>query len=109
MYKIGEYEKAYNVSLKLLNDFPYLEEDAHRLNAQSKKKWNEEYLRTNPPKISIDSAPDPNRITRHDLIKQTETRQKSHYSREKQPQESTKPVYKYWHSHPKMRTIPEPK
>ncbi|MGI9569120.1 MAG: hypothetical protein ACR2PH_05135 [Desulfobulbia bacterium] len=75
MYKSGEYEKAYNVADKVLTDFPQFEKEAIKLKNQAKVKWNEEALKANPPTITIDTAPDPNRVTRHDLVKQQNARQ----------------------------------
>lgn len=75
MYKGGEYEKAYNVANKVLADFPQFKKDAAKLKKQAKAKWEEEYLKANPPTITIDTAPDPNRVTRHDLVRQPEARQ----------------------------------
>jgi tetratricopeptide (TPR) repeat protein len=109
MYKRGEYEKAYNVSVKLLNDFPYLEKEANHLKTQSKKKWEEEYLRNNPPTITIDTAPNANRVSRHDLIQQTESHQKTQYGGGKQTNKSNNSGYKYWSGHPKTKNIPVPK
>ncbi len=109
MYKLGEYEKAYNVSVKLLNDFPYLEQEAKKLKIQSKKKWQEEYTENNPPTITIDTVPDPNRVTRHDMIKQTETSRRTKNSDGRQTNKSNKSGYKYWETHPKTKNIPVPK
>ena len=109
MYKLGEYEKAYNVSVKLLDDFPYLEQEATKLKTQAKNKWEEEYLKKNPPTITIDTVPDPNRVTRHDMIQQTETSQRSKNSGGKQTNKSNRSGYKYWDTHPKTKNIPVPK
>ncbi|MFC1831145.1 hypothetical protein ACFL0S_03895 [Thermodesulfobacteriota bacterium] len=75
MYKSGEYEKAYNVADKVLTDFPQFNKEATKLKKQAKVKWDEEYLKANPPTITIDTAPDPNRVTRQDFIRQSEARQ----------------------------------
>ena len=75
MYKGGEYEKAYNVADKVLTDFPQFKKEATKLKNQAKVKWDEEYLKNNPPTITIDTAPDPNRVTRHDLNRQSKARQ----------------------------------
>lgn len=75
MYKSGEYEKAYNVANRVLTDFPQFNKEATKLKNQAKVKWNEEALKANPPTITIDTAPDPNRVTRHDLVKQQKARQ----------------------------------
>jgi tetratricopeptide (TPR) repeat protein len=109
MYTTGQYEKAYNVSVKVLKDFPYLKNEASKLKMQSKNKWDEEYLENNPPTITLDTVPDPNRLTRHGLIKQAETRQGAQNSSKTQSGQSAKPVYKYWGTHPKTKNIPEPK
>lgn len=74
MYKNGEYEKAYNVANKVLADFPQYQKEAVKLRDQAKSKWEEDYLKNNPPTITIDTAPDPNRVTRHDVIEQSESR-----------------------------------
>jgi hypothetical protein len=74
MYKLGEYEKAYNVADKVLTDFPHFEKKATELKKLAKVKWDEEYLKANPPTITIDTAPDPNRVTRHDLVRQSEVK-----------------------------------
>ena len=75
MYKGGEYEKAYNVADKVLTDFPQFKKEATKLKNQAKVKWDEEYIKANPPTITIDTAPDPNRVTRHDLVRQSKARQ----------------------------------
>lgn len=75
MYKSGEYEKAYNVADKVLTDFPQFNKEATKLKKQAKVKWDEEYLKANPPTVTIDTAPDPNRVTRHDFIRKSEARQ----------------------------------
>ena len=75
MYKSGEYEKAYNVADKVLTDFPQFNKEATKLKKQAKVKWDEEYLKANPPTVTIDTAPDPNRVSRHDLVKQQNARQ----------------------------------
>lgn len=109
MYKREEYEKAYNVSVQLLNDFPYLEKEANQLKTQSKKKWEEEYLKNNPPTITIHTTPGSNRVSRHDLIKQSESSQKTQSSSGNQTNKSNNSGYKYWGSHPKTKNIPVPK
>lgn len=75
MYKGGEYQKAYNVADKVMIDFPQFKKEATKLKNQAKAKWDEEYLKDNPPTITIDTAPDPNRVTRHDLNRQSKARQ----------------------------------
>jgi len=37
MYNIGEFENAYKVSTRVLNDFPHLKEEATKLQIQAKK------------------------------------------------------------------------
>lgn len=71
MYKNGEFEKAYNVAEKVLVDFPQFKKEATKLKKQAKVQWYEEYLKANPPTITIDNDPDPNRVTRHDLVRQS--------------------------------------
>jgi len=75
MYMNGEFEKAYNVAEKVLVDFPQFKNEATKLKRQAKVKWDEEYLKANPPTITIDTDPDPNRVTRHDLVRQSGTGQ----------------------------------
>ena len=108
MYERGQYEKAYNVSFKLLNDFPYLEKEGNQLQTKSRKKWEEEYLKNNPPTITIDTAPDTNRVSRHDLIKLNQQSQKTQYNTGNQTNKSNKSGYKYWSSHPKTKNVPVP-
>lgn len=74
-----------------------------KLKTQSKNKWEEEYLKNNPPTITIDTVPDPYRVTRHDMIQQTETSQRRKKSGGKQTNESNKSGYKYWETHPKTK------
>jgi tetratricopeptide (TPR) repeat protein len=71
MHRHGEYEKAYNISLKVLEDFPYLKKEAESLNIESRKMWDEALTKANPPTIIMDAEPDPHRVTRHDLIRQS--------------------------------------
>lgn len=107
MYNTGQYEKAYNVALRVLEDFPYLKKEAARLKTQAKQKWQEEYLKNNPPIITIDTPPDANRVSRHDLIRQGEL-EKSHNSGSREGQ-SAKPISEHWGKHPATRHIPVPK
>lgn len=72
MYKHGEYEKAYNISLKVIDDFPHLKKEAEPLKIKAKKMWDDVYSKENPPTIIMDSEPDSHRVTRHDLIRQSE-------------------------------------
>ena len=72
MFKTGEFEKAYNIADRVIADFPQFKEDAHKLKKQARQEWEEDYLRNNPPQIILDSAPDPNRQTRHDVIRRTQ-------------------------------------
>lgn len=109
MYKLGEYEKAYNVSVKLENDFPYLDKEANELKTLSKKKWEEEFSKNHPPTITIDTVPAPNRITRHELSKQSQMKHGNHYSGGKQINKPNQSGYKYWGTHPKTKNIPIPK
>lgn len=109
MYKSGQYEKAYNISLRLLEDFTYLKDKASKLKKESKKRWEEEYLKNNPPNITIVTEPDPNRVTRHNLIKQQQAGKGVQQSGGKRPGKSSESTYKYWGSHPKTKNIPEPK
>lgn len=71
MYKNGEFEKAYNVAEKVLVDFPQFKKEATKLKKQAKVKWDENYLKAHPPTITIDTDPDPNRVSRHDLVRQS--------------------------------------
>jgi tetratricopeptide (TPR) repeat protein len=72
MYQTGEFEKAYNIADRVIADFPQFNEEAHKLKKQARQKWEEDYLKNNPPNITLDSAPDPYRQTRHDVIRQTQ-------------------------------------
>lgn len=87
MFGSGEFEKAYNVAEKVLADFPQFNKEANKLKRQAQEKWEEEQLRQNPPTITIDSDPDPNRVSRHDLIRKSQTGQ--HTSGNKQNHKST--------------------
>lgn len=107
MYKTGQYEKAYNVAVRVLKDFPYLQKEAGRLKTQAKQKWEEEYLKNNPPTISIDSRPDPNRVSRHDLIRQGEAEKT--YNGGRKGDQSSKPISEHWGKHPATKNIPVPK
>jgi hypothetical protein len=109
MYKTRQYEKAYNVSVRVLSDFPYLKNEAGLLKQKSKKKWDEQVLTDNPPTITLDTVPDPNRVTRHDLINQAEAARGSQKGRRAQSGQSPKPMYKYWGKHPATKHIPEPR
>lgn len=105
MYKIGEFEKAYNVSTRVLNDFPHLKKEAAKLQSQAKKKWEEDYLKNNPPTITLDGVSDPHRVTRHDLI----NRQKSGINQTKKKSSSAgKPISEHWGKHPATKHIPVP-
>jgi tetratricopeptide (TPR) repeat protein len=105
MFNIGEFEKAYNVSTRVINDFPHLQEEATKLQLQAKKKWEEEYLKNNPPTIELDSVPDPHRVTRHDLLNQ-----QNKGSNQKKTKSSSpgKPISEHWGKHPATKHIPVP-
>ncbi len=105
MFKIGEFEKAYNVSTRVLSDFPHLKQEAAKLRSLAKKKWEEDYLKNNPPTITLDSVPDPHRITRHDLIDQ---RKNGTQNKKQQPEISTEPISTHWGKHPATKHIPVP-
>ena len=109
MYNSGEYEKAYNVANKVMTDFPQFKKEAAKLKTQAKTKWDEEYLKNNPPTITIDTAPDPDRVTRQDLINKTKTSQGAINSSKAQTSNSSKPVSKHWGKHPATKHIPVPK
>ncbi|MBT8355859.1 MAG: hypothetical protein KJO60_15125 [Desulfofustis sp.] len=95
MYKSGEFNKAYNIAQRVIADFPQFKDEANNLKKQARQKWEEDYWKNNPPQITIDSAPDPNRKTRHDLIRQTESKSynkssnTSTYKRQKKSNNST--------------------
>lgn len=108
MFNIGEFEKAYNVSTRILNDFPHLKTEATKLQLQAKKKWEEEFLKNNPPTITIDTVPDPNRKTRHDVMNQKSKGTGSYSSRKKSSGKSSKPISEHWGKHPATKHIPVP-
>jgi len=108
MFNIGEFEKAYNVSTRILNDFPYLKTEATKLQLQAKKKWEEEFLKNNPPTITLDTAPDPNRKTRNDLMNQKSRGNGSYRSSRKSSGKSSKPISEHWGNHPATKHIPVP-
>ena len=70
LYRNGEYERAFRAAHQLNEDFPQFKDSALKLKEQSRQKYQEEYQAANPPTIIMDSAPDPNRVTRHDLLRQ---------------------------------------
>ena len=69
LYKAGEYERAYKAASKVIEDFPHLHKEASITRDKAKAKYDEEYLAAHPPTIILDSVVDPNRVTRHDLIR----------------------------------------
>lgn len=69
LYKTGEFERAYKAASKVIEDFPHLQEEASVTRDKAKAKYEEEYLAAHPPTIIMDTVIDPNRITRHDLIR----------------------------------------
>lgn len=70
LYHCGEYAKAYKTAKKVLQDFPQLSGEANRLKKQAGDKFKEQYFEENPPAIVMDVQVDPDRKTRHDLIRQ---------------------------------------
>ncbi|BDD88735.1 hypothetical protein [Desulfofustis limnaeus] len=52
-----QYEKAYNLSHKLEDDFPHFAKQANTLKKKAKEKYDEEYYKENPPTIVIDTVP----------------------------------------------------
>lgn len=69
LYRTREYERAYRASLKVLEDFPQFEKSANKLKQKAFAKSREEYNSANPPTIIMNTEVDPNRVTRHDLIR----------------------------------------
>ena len=70
LYNNGMYELAYAASQKVLRDFPHLSKEATSLQNMAFAKYEEEYYIKNPPTIVMDTKVDPNRVSRHDLIRQ---------------------------------------
>ena len=108
MFNIGEFEKAYNVSTRVLNDFPHLRTEATKLQVKARKKWEEEYLKNNPPTITIDTVPDPARKSRHDMINQKSEGQGTYRRSNNSSTESSKPISEHWGNHPATKHIPVP-
>lgn len=69
LYRVGEYERAYRAAARVEQDFPHLKSEAGKIKKKAKSKYQEEYNAAHPPTILLDSKVDPNRVTRHDLIK----------------------------------------
>ena len=69
-----EYERAYRAAAKVLEAFPQFKKEATYIKQTAKAEYEKAYLEANPPTIIMDTEVDPNRITRHDLIRKARGR-----------------------------------
>jgi len=60
--------------LKVAEDFPQFEKEAESIKRKAKQEYQKEYLEANPPTIIMNTKVDPNRVTRHDLIRRAGVR-----------------------------------
>ena len=74
LYRTGEYERAYRAASKVAEDFPQFEKEAQSIKRKAKEEYQKEYLEANPPTIIMNTKVDPNRVTRHDLIRRAGVR-----------------------------------
>lgn len=74
LYRTGEYERAYRAASKVVEDFPQFEREAEPIKRKAKEEYQKEYLEANPPTIIMNTKVDPNRVTRHDLIRKAGVR-----------------------------------
>lgn len=74
LYRTGEYERAYRAASKVVEDFPQFEIEAQSIKRKAKEEYQKEYLEANPPTIVMNTEVDPNRVTRHDLIRKAGSR-----------------------------------
>lgn len=79
LYNCGEYGLAYKTAKKVIKDFPHLEHEATKLKKKAGDKFKKDYLAENPPVIVMDVEVDPNRVTRHDLIRKQQAKQSRIY------------------------------
>ena len=77
LYHSREYKRAYRAAQKVLEDFPQFKKSATKLKKMARAKYQEEYNVANPPTIIMDTEVDPNRVTRHDLIRKLGTRKEA--------------------------------
>lgn len=69
LYRNGEYERAYRAAHRLKEDFPHFNDSALKLKNMARVKYQAAYDAAHPPTIIMDTEVDPNRVTRHDLIR----------------------------------------
>ncbi len=69
LYRIGEYERAYRAATKVEEDFPQFDKEAKSIKKKAKSEYQKEYLDAHPPTIIMNTVVDPNRLTRHDMIR----------------------------------------
>jgi Tfp pilus assembly protein PilF len=74
LFRTGEYERAYRAASKVAEDFPQFEREAESIKRKAKQAYEKEYLEANPPTIIMNTKVDPNRVTRHDLIRRAAVR-----------------------------------
>ena len=74
LYRTGEYERAYRAASKVAEDFQQFEKEAQSIKRKAKEEYQKEYLEANPPTIIMNTKVDPNRVTRHDLIRRAGVR-----------------------------------
>ena len=83
LYRTGEYERAYRAASKVVEDFPQFEREAESIKRKAKEEYQKEYLEANPPTIIMNTKVDPNRVTRHDLIRRAGVRNQTVISSKK--------------------------
>lgn len=69
LYNCGEYEQAYNAAGRVIKEFPHLKNEAERLREKAEARYREVYNEQHPPTIVMDVQVDPNRKSRHDLMR----------------------------------------
>lgn len=78
LYHCGKYGQAYKIAVKILEDFPHLAGEAKTLKKIAGNKYREEYYAEHPPTIIMDIEVDPQRVTRHDLIRKVQSKNSSY-------------------------------
>lgn len=80
LYRDGQYEKSYKLAYNLNKKFSGFDKEARALYEKAKAKYDEEYLKANPPTIIMDTVPNYAYKSRVQLINEVKAREASRRS-----------------------------
>ncbi len=77
LIRTGEYERAYRAASRVVEDFPQFNREATSIKRKAQEEYQKEYAEANPPTIIMNTKVNPNRLTRHDLIRKAGARKQT--------------------------------